>query len=69
MFGSKRANWREAGEDCIMRSFITCKLLQASRRMRLVGRVARTGEMIYSGSNCETNYNLLMPFSYILAFV
>jgi hypothetical protein len=29
--------WREAGEDCIMRSFM-------SRRKRWVGHVARTGE-------------------------
>jgi hypothetical protein len=24
IFGSKRRKWREAQEDCIMRSFITC---------------------------------------------
>jgi hypothetical protein len=28
IFGPKRGKWREAGEDCLMRSFITCKLHQ-----------------------------------------
>jgi hypothetical protein len=28
IFGPKREKWREAGEDCIMRSFIACKLRQ-----------------------------------------
>jgi hypothetical protein len=43
--------WREAGEDCIMRSFITCTLHRniitviKSRRMRWVGHVADMGEM------------------------
>jgi hypothetical protein len=26
IFGPKREKWREAGEDCIMRSFKTCTL-------------------------------------------
>jgi hypothetical protein len=37
--------WREAEEDCIMRSFTTCKLHQIrmnkSRRKRLAGKVVR----------------------------
>jgi hypothetical protein len=41
---------QEVVENCIMRSFITCTLLQAliriikSRRMRWAGHVARMGE-------------------------
>jgi hypothetical protein len=30
IFGPKKGNWREAGEDCIMRSFITCTLHNVS---------------------------------------
>jgi hypothetical protein len=43
--------WQEAGEDCIMRSFITCKNYQillglsSQRKMRRVGHVAHMGEM------------------------
>jgi hypothetical protein len=43
--------WQEAGEDCIMRSFITCTLHQnvirviRSRRLRWEGNVARIGDM------------------------
>jgi len=47
IFGPKR----EAEEDCIMRSFITCTLrVMKSRKMRWVEHVALTGEMrnIYS---------------------
>jgi hypothetical protein len=42
--------WQEAGEDCIMRGFITCALirLMKSRRMKWVGHVARVEEIIYS---------------------
>jgi hypothetical protein len=28
IFGHRRGKWREAGEDCIMRSFIICTLHQ-----------------------------------------
>jgi hypothetical protein len=47
----RRRKWQEAGEDCIMRSFITCTLhhvffrVMKSRRMRLVGYVAWVGAM------------------------
>jgi hypothetical protein len=41
--------WQKAGEDCIMRSFITYAPknigVVKSRRMRLAGHVARMGEM------------------------
>jgi hypothetical protein len=43
--------WGEAGEDCIMRSFITCTLHQnivrviKSRSMICAGHVARMGEV------------------------
>jgi hypothetical protein len=46
--GLRGRKWREAGEDCIMRSFITCMLQVLSgwsRRMSWVGHVARIGEM------------------------
>jgi hypothetical protein len=38
IFGPKRRKWRETGEDCIMRGFITCftpniKRVIKSRRM------------------------------------
>jgi hypothetical protein len=33
IFGTKRKNWWEAGEDCVMRTFVTCT------------HVARMGEM------------------------
>jgi hypothetical protein len=38
--------WREVGETCIIRSFITCTLIKMikSRRMRWAGHVARMGE-------------------------
>jgi hypothetical protein len=32
VFGTKGEEWQEAGEDCIMRSFITCGLLYLSLR-------------------------------------
>jgi hypothetical protein len=36
---------QEVGENCIMRSFITCIIrIIKSRRMRWAGHVARTGE-------------------------
>jgi hypothetical protein len=41
---------QEVGENCILRSFVTCTLLEVhlrminSRRMRWTGRVARMGE-------------------------
>jgi hypothetical protein len=47
-------NWRETGEDCIMKSFITCSLhiyiyiyIRAinKRRMRWTGHAARTEEI------------------------
>jgi hypothetical protein len=28
IFGPKRVKWQEAGENCIMKSFVTCTLLQ-----------------------------------------
>jgi len=40
--------WRDSGEDCIIRNFITCALHQMLlrwSRTRLMGHVARTGAM------------------------
>jgi len=38
--------WRKAGEECIMRSFITCALHHILLGWdKTVGHVARTGEM------------------------
>jgi len=40
--------WREAGEDCIMRSFVTCThqiLCDKIKGMRWAGHVARMGNM------------------------
>jgi hypothetical protein len=38
----RRRKWQEAGEDCIMRSFVTCI---CSTRMRWAEHVAHMGEM------------------------
>jgi len=49
--GLRGNKWQEAGEDFIMRGFITCNTspnfirMIKSRRMRWPGRVARMGEM------------------------
>jgi hypothetical protein len=49
--------WQEAGEDSIMRSFITCMLYHIrvikSRKIRWTGHVAHTGEM-------RNTYNILV---------
>jgi hypothetical protein len=44
--------WQEAGEDCIMKNFLTCSYASPNMirviklvKMRWVGYVARTGEM------------------------
>jgi hypothetical protein len=49
IFGPKRDEVTEIGENCIMKSFITCTPRQTisminSRRMRWAGHVARMGE-------------------------
>jgi hypothetical protein len=50
VFGPKR-EWWDAGEDCIMKSFITFTLHQniireiKSRRLRWTGHIARMAEM------------------------
>jgi hypothetical protein len=37
--------WREVGENCTVRSFITCIIrMSKSRRMRWTGHVARMGK-------------------------
>jgi hypothetical protein len=54
----RRRKWWEAREDCIMRSFITCKLCEyhsfilslapqpsSGRRIRWTGHVVRMGEV------------------------
>jgi len=33
IFGLKGRKWREAGEDCIMRSFVTCTLYKILLRL------------------------------------
>jgi hypothetical protein len=49
-FGPRGRKWREAGEDCITRSFINCTLhhilLEATKlTMRWTGHFARIGEI------------------------
>jgi hypothetical protein len=51
-FTLRGRKWQDVGEDCIMRSFITCTLHQIrvirrikTRRMRLAVHVACMGEM------------------------
>jgi hypothetical protein len=43
IFGTKREEWQEGGEDCIMRSLVTCTLHQmllgGSNQGVLAGRV------------------------------
>jgi hypothetical protein len=41
----RRRKWQEGGEDCIMRTFITCYWLIKSREMSSMGHVACMGEM------------------------
>jgi hypothetical protein len=51
IFGPKRNEWEESGENCIMRSFITCTLCHIyiirmikSRRIRWAGNTANLGK-------------------------
>jgi hypothetical protein len=46
----KGRKWREAVEDCIMRSFISTISVMKSMRMRWAGHVAHMGEMIPEGN-------------------